>query len=289
VNGGGFETRTIRHSNSTLKDEETLDITESNGSAARPPSPHIVVVGQWREGHARLPLSYTEAVSAAGGTPKIFSTFSLLPDQDVPEHLDLVLGIDSEDASPLEGATGLLLPGGGDIDPAWYGQERHPRTSKISHRRDEFERTLLQEALDRDLPVLAICHGMQLLSVHLGGSLDQHLADDPTRVDHDPSDPTPGPVHKVHVDEDTRLAEIFEATEIGVNSSHHQGLVGAPGPLQEVAWAEDGVLEGIVSRDHTWVVGVQWHPEVMARDDEVQMELFNAFVEATNAYSARQG
>jgi putative glutamine amidotransferase len=266
---------------------KVLDITESNGSAARP-SPHIVVVGQWREGHARLPVAYAEALAAAGGRPRIFSTFTLLPDQDVPEHLDVVLGIDPEDPSPLKGASGLLLPGGGDIDPAWYGQPRHPRTKKIRHRRDDFERTLLQEALDRDLPVLAICHGMQLLSVHLGGSLDQHLADDPKRVDHDPSDPTPGPVHKVHLDEDTQLAEIFDGTEIGVNSSHHQGLNGAPDPLREAAWAEDGVLEGVVSRDHTWVVGVQWHPEVMAPDDEVQRELFNAFVQAIKGHSARQ-
>jgi putative glutamine amidotransferase len=264
-----------------------LDITERNGSPARPTEPHIVVVGQWREGHARLPVPYAEALSHAGGAPKIFSTFTLLPDQDVPEQLDVILGVDPEDPSPLEGAAGLLLPGGGDIDPAWYGRPQHPQTTKISHRRDEFEITLLEEALDRDLPVLAICHGMQLLSVHLGGTLDQHLADDPKRIDHDPSDPTPGPVHKVHVDEASPLAEIFDGTEIGVNSSHHQGLEGAPDALQEVAWAEDGVLESIVSRDHTWVVGVQWHPEAMATSDDAQKRLFDAFVEATKGYSAR--
>jgi putative glutamine amidotransferase len=266
---------------------EALDITERNGSKACAEGPHIVVVGQWREGHARLPVPYAEAVSAAGGTPKIFSTFSLLPDQDVPEHLDVILGLDPEDPSPLEGASGLLLPGGGDIDPAWYGRRPHPRTNRISHRRDQFERTLLTEALERDLPVLAICHGMQMLSVHLGGTLDQHLMDDPKRVDHDPSDPSPGPVHKIHVDENSDLAEILDGSEIAVNSSHHQGLEGAPGALQEIAWAEDGVLESVVSRDHTWVVGVQWHPEAMASSDEAQMRLFDAFVEATKSYSAR--
>jgi putative glutamine amidotransferase len=258
-----------------------LDITEPNGSAARPDGPHIVVVGQWREGHARLPIKYADTIITAGGNPKIFSTFHLLPDQDEPEHLDVLLGLDPDDPSPLEGAAGLLLPGGGDIDPAWYGRRKHPRTAKISHRRDQFERTLLTEALERDLPVLAICHGMQMLSVHLGGTLDQHLADDPKRIEHDPSDPTPGAVHKVHVDEDSKLAEILEATEIGVNSSHHQGLEGAPGPLAEAGWAEDGVLEAVVSRDHRWVVGVQWHPEVMAPDDETQMRLFESFVAAT--------
>jgi putative glutamine amidotransferase len=126
---------------------------------------------------------------------------------------------------------------------------------------------------------------MQMLSVHLGGTLDQHLADDPTRIEHDSSDPSPGPVHKVHVDEGCRLAEIFDGTEIAVNSSHHQGLEGAPGPLQEVAWAEDGVLEGVVSRDHTWVVGVQWHPEAMAPTDETQRQIFDAFVKASEDHS----
>lgn len=234
-----------------------------------------------------MPVTYAEAVSGAGGHPKIFSTFSLLPDQDVPEHLDVVLGVDPDDPSPLEGAAGLILPGGGDIDPSWYGRPQHSRTTKISHRRDQFESTLLKEALDRDLPVLAICHGMQLLSVHFGGTLDQHLADDPTRIDHDPSDPTPGPVHKVHVDDDSRLAEIFDGTEIAVNSSHHQGLQGAPGPLEEVAWAEDGVLESVISRDHSWVIGVQWHPEAMAASDEVQEQLFEAFVGATQSFATR--
>ncbi|MEA2508253.1 MAG: putative glutamine amidotransferase [Actinomycetota bacterium] len=262
-----------------------MDITERNANAARPAPPHIVVVGQWRQGHARLPVAYAEAISAAGGHPKIFSTFSLLPEQDVPEHLDVVLGLDPEDPSPLEGAAGLLLPGGGDIDPAWYGRPQHPRTTRISHRRDQFEKTLLRAALEQDLPVLAICHGMQMLSVHLGGTLDQHLADDPTRIEHDSSDPSPGPVHKVHVDEGCRLAEIFDGTEIAVNSSHHQGLEGAPGPLQEVAWAEDGVLEGVVSRDHTWVVGVQWHPEAMAPTDETQRQIFDAFVKASEDHS----
>jgi putative glutamine amidotransferase len=262
-----------------------LNITERNGSKASATRPHIVVIGQWREGHARLPVPYAEALLAAGANPKIFSTFSLLPDQDVPEHLDIILAVDPDDPSPLRGAAGLLLPGGGDIDPAWYGQSQHPRTTKISHRRDQFEMTLLKEALDRDLPVLAVCHGMQLLSVHLGGTLDQHLADDPKRIDHDPSDPTPSPVHKVHVDQGSPLAEIFDGTEIAVNSAHHQGLDGAPDALQEIAWAEDGVLEGVVSRDHTFVVGVQWHPEVMAPSDDTQKRLFAAFVEATNSYS----
>jgi putative glutamine amidotransferase len=266
---------------------KALDITERNGNKASAAGPHIVAVGQWREGHARLPIPYAEAVSAAGGTPKIFSTFTLLPDQEVPDHLDIILGLDPDDPSPLDGAAGLLLPGGGDIDPAWYGRSQHPQTNRINHRRDQFERTLLAEALDRDLPVLAICHGMQMLSVHLGGTLDQHLADDPKRVEHDSPDPRPHPAHKVHVDENSDLAKIFDGTEIAVNSSHHQGLEGAPGPLREIAWAEDGVLESVVSRDHTWVVGVQWHPEAMTSTDEAQMRLFDAFVEATKGYSAR--
>src|SRR5918992_2814850 len=90
-------------------------------------SGHIVVVAQWRQGSTRLPLPYADAVRAAGGHPKVFSTFKLLPGDEIPEGLEVEVGLDPYDASPLDGAVGLVIPGGGDIDPQWYGGERHPR------------------------------------------------------------------------------------------------------------------------------------------------------------------
>jgi putative glutamine amidotransferase len=244
---------------------------------------HIVVVGQWREGTGgRIPVPYLEAITAAGGRPLLASAFEPAPREAVPEGIDAVMGLEPSDDSPIDDALGLVLPGGGDIDPSWYGRPRHPETHNVNHRRDRFELTLLEEALHRDLPVLAICHGMQLLNVHLGGTLHQHL---PMHRDHDAGAPGPDPVHEVVVEERSILARCLGATRIGVNSHHHQGLDEVAGVLEEVAWAEDGVLEAVVSRASTWVVGVQWHPEVMSPRTKPQARLFEAFVDATEAYA----
>lgn len=244
---------------------------------------HIVVVGQWRGGHGKLPVVYADSVRTAGGDPKIFSTFDLIPNEPIAQGLDVYTGIDPDDASCLDGAVGLVLPGGGDIDPAWYGQRRHPRTHNVNHKRDRFELTLLAEALDRDIPVLAICHGMQLLNVQLGGTLDQHLADVPSRLPHDGGTPKAGTAHSVTVKRGSLLAEALGNEQVGVNTSHHQGLDVLADGLEEVAWAEDGVLEAVELRDHSWVVGVQWHPEAMAASDPQQMNLFREFVRAGRA------
>jgi gamma-glutamyl-gamma-aminobutyrate hydrolase PuuD len=198
-----------------------------------------------------------------------------------------MLGCDPSDVSGLEGASGLLLPGGGDIDPHFYGAERHPRTHNVSHRRDRFELSLLAAALERDMPVLAICHGMQLLNVHLGGTLEQHLADDPSRLDHDRDRPRAEPVHDVEVNEDSILDRAMGSRR-AVNSHHHQGLDRVSDELEKIAWAEDGVLEGVVASSYTWVLGVQWHPEAMADTDEGQRRIFEDFVDAAAAYEQRR-
>lgn len=246
----------------------------------------IAVVGQWRKGLARLPVPYMHAVELAGGRPRVLSTFDLPPTSDEPAEGKTYLGMDPLDASGLEGCSGLLLPGGGDIDPEWYGTERHPRTHNVSHRRDRFELTLLAKALENDMPVLAICHGMQLLNVHMGGTLEQHLADDTKRLEHDRDMPRAEPVHEVTVERGTLLAAaVGEATE--VNSHHHQGLCVVPDSLRKTAWAEDGVLEGVEAPRYSWVVGVQWHPEAMADTDAKQKAIFDRFIGAAAAYEHR--
>lgn len=247
---------------------------------------HIVVVGQWREGRGHVPTAYAEAVRSAGGTPSIFSVFDL-PAKQVPKGLEAHEVLDPTDDSALDGAVGLLLPGGGDINPSCYGQAPHEQTHSINDRRDEFERTLLERALEEDMPVLAICHGMQLLNIHMGGTLDQHLLDIPTRIEHDRGYPTPESVHGMRVKERSILASALGVPKLDVNSHHHQGLGRVASLLEEVAWADDGVLEGVVSTAHSWVVGIQWHPEVMTGDDH-QLNLFQAFVEATRSYQERE-
>lgn len=261
---------------------------EDNGPATRDP---IVVVGQWRQGEGRLPLPYVKAVAAAGGRVRIASAFTLPPSDEIPSDVEIVEDIDPDDTSVLEGAIGLVLPGGGDVDPGWYGRPRHPQTHNVNHRRDRFELRLLEVALERDMPVLAICHGMQILNVCFGGTLDQHLADNPERIDHDHDNPAPVPHHGLRVKDRSRLAQIFGRTSTGVNSHHHQGVGELGTGLEEVAWADDGVLEAVISRNHSWVVGVQWHPEVMAPKDPVQLSLFEALVDAAARYepTARAG
>jgi gamma-glutamyl-gamma-aminobutyrate hydrolase PuuD len=243
----------------------------------------IAVVGQWRKGYARLPVPYVHAVELAGGKTRVLATFELPPEDDDPVEGDVHLGMDPLDASGLDGCSGLLLPGGGDIDPEWYGCERHPRTHNVSHRRDRFELTLLEAALERDMPVLAICHGMQLLNVHFGGTLEQHLADKDERLEHDRDMPRAEPVHNVDVEADTILAGAL-GNHAAVNSHHHQGLDVVAPALRKVAWSEDGVLEGVEASDYPWVLGVQWHPEAMADTDSGQKTIFDRFVDAAVAF-----
>jgi putative glutamine amidotransferase len=248
---------------------------------------HIVVVGQWREGQGgRIPVAYIDALRATGGVPKLVSTFDPGPGEEVPTDVDAAMGLDDDDVSPMENAVGLVLPGGGDIDPDWYGRPRHARTHNVNTRRDRFERVLMNDALRRDIPVLAICHGMQLLNVCLGGTLHQHLQDGSNGVVHDRGYPGPDPVHRVRIKDRSVLAGVLGGTSLGVNSHHHQGLDDVAGGLEEIGWAEDGLVECVASRAHSWVIGVQWHPEAMAPKSDEQRRLFKAFVAACDQFDS---
>jgi putative glutamine amidotransferase len=227
-------------------------------------------------------------VTQAGGAVKVLSTFEELASEEIPDDVELHAELDPYDASHLEGASGLVLCGGGDVDPQLYGRKRHPRTHNVSQRRDRFELTMIGAALDQDMPMLAICRGMQLLNVHFGGALDQHLLDTPGRFDHYRDRPIAEPAHDLSVKEGSLLAEIVGSPHVKVNTHHHQGLEAPAGPLDEIAWAEDGVLEAVESREHSWVLGVQWHPEAMAPVDRTQAGLFEAFVDAVRHYEARE-
>ncbi|MGI8773621.1 MAG: gamma-glutamyl-gamma-aminobutyrate hydrolase family protein [Actinomycetota bacterium] len=257
---------------------------ETIGSRREAPSGHIVMTGQGIASEGRLPVLYAREVTRAGGSPRVYSPFEPNELDRIPEGLPVEFEVDTEDASPLDGAAGLLLPGGGDIDPIVYGHPRHPRTRRVSRERDKLETTLLREALRRDMPVLAICRGFQLLNVQLGGTIEQNLGDNPERLGHDRDMPRAEPVHHVRIKPGSLLEEIVGASEIPVNSHHHQGLEVVADGLEEIAWAGDGTLEAVVSRNHSWVLGVQWHPEVMAPVDHQQMKIFSAFLEATRLY-----
>jgi putative glutamine amidotransferase len=227
----------------------------------------------------RFPTDYVAALQKCGARPYVVSTFELCADEEVRGDVDVVQGLEPDDGSVIDRASGLVLTGGGDIDPRLYGQQPHPRTYNVSPRRDRFELGLLERALAKDMPVLAICRGMQVLNVALGGSLEQHLMDVPGRLDHYRDRPRGEAVHEVHLEPASELAD-WLGERAPVNSHHHQGLDVVAEPLQEIGRSEDGVLEAVVSRAHSWVVGVQWHPEVMALLDKRQLRIFQAFVDA---------
>jgi putative glutamine amidotransferase len=179
-----------------------------------------------------------------------------------------------------EAASGLLLMGGSDVNPARYGEARHPETQDPDDARDELECGLIKEALARDLPLLAICRGIQILNVAHGGSLVQHL--DSTERHRQRPENRGQPAHQLVVLPGTRLADILGgALTLDVNSRHHQAIARVgDGLVVSARDPEDGTIEAVERQDKRFVVGVEWHPENMAPTDPLQAKLFRAFAQA---------
>jgi putative glutamine amidotransferase len=194
----------------------------------------------------------------------------------------LAAGDAADCLAPLDG---LLLSGGGDIDPALYGGRTHELTYMVDRARDDFELALLRRALDVEMPVLAICRGMQLLNVALGGSLIEHVPDrfgESVAHRSPPREPVP---HPVRVDAPgSRLAAATGSGTMEVVSWHHQGVDRLAEGLSITALAADGVVEALEPSCAAWVVGVQWHPELNAATDRRQASLFSAFRDACARY-----
>jgi putative glutamine amidotransferase len=206
---------------------------------------------------------YVKALVSAEGLP-----FVLAPvfGRDVPALLDRL--------------DGLILTGGSDVDPALYGAAPHPNLGSVIRPRDEFELALCREALARDLPILAICRGHQVLNVATGGTLVQDLPSEPSggRVDHDPDVERATRVHDVRILEESRLHRLLAKESVGVNSFHHQAVRNLGAGLVATAWAPDGVVEGIEDPSRRFVLGVQWHPESFWREKEGFGALFRGLV-----------
>ena len=183
-----------------------------------------------------------------------------------------------ERAASIEGLDGLLISGGPDLDTSWYGEPRNG-ADEPARDRDEMEFSLLEEALQADMPLLCICRGMQLLNVHQKGSLHQDLASkDVHRQKTNPN------AHTVEVAEGTRLAEaVGNGARYAVNSRHHQGVKDLGEGLKVSAFAPDGLVEAIELPDKYWVVGVQWHPEDRIESSDQDRKLFEAFARALAA------
>jgi len=211
---------------------------------------------------------YVRAVQAAGGLPVVIPP--VLKENELRE---LFMRLD-----------GLLLSGGNDVDPAIFGQTRHPATRGVSDERDRAELALVRWALAEDKPMLAICRGIQVMNVATGGTLVQDIpAQIPDAAAHSFSDDTPRDyiAHTIAVEADTRLAHILGKTTVTTNSWHHQACK-APGQgIVYTAWAPDGVVEGAEAPGHRFAIGVQWHPEEMFHTRTDMLALFRALVEAS--------
>jgi putative glutamine amidotransferase len=182
-------------------------------------------------------------------------------------------------AAAIDALDGLLIPGGGDVEPARYGEAPHPQTDGVRPELDALEVEWLRLARERAVPVLAICRGHQLVNVAFGGSLHQHIDGDTHRAQSGEGNPSRW--HSVRIAPGSRLAGLLGAGELLVNSRHHQAVLPerlAPG-LQAVAWSPDGLIEGLEPDDGSWLLAVQWHPE-RAEMIERCKPLFDGFLEA---------
>jgi putative glutamine amidotransferase len=217
--------------------------------------------------------NYAHAIEEAGGVPV------LLPLWERPESLAALRGR----------LDGLLLMGGGDVDPAHYGQQAIRETQPPEVARDTLELGLIRDALDEGLPMLGICRGMQMLNVARGGTLYQDIASQlPAAQPHVLGGTGMDRLHDIEVRRGSQLAEILGGEQHAVNSYHHQAVNVLGEGLTVVAWPEDGLAEAVEMPDHPFALAVQFHPERMYEHDPAVRRLFEAFVAACRARQARQ-
>jgi len=218
--------------------------------------------------YALHPL-YSENVVDAGGAPLL-----------IPHRLD-----QATLRSVFDSIDGLLLSGGGDLDPAFYDEAASEQSQNIDRERDELEITLVRWAVESDKPLLAICRGIQVMNVALGGSLYQDVQSEMPGASRHAYFQSMGfardyPAHDVQCAPASRLAHVLNQESCTVNSLHHQGIKRLAPELAAVGHAPDGLVEAVELPGHVFALGVQWHPEALAPRDPVMRGLFEAFVEA---------
>ncbi|MBM3214076.1 gamma-glutamyl-gamma-aminobutyrate hydrolase family protein [Candidatus Poribacteria bacterium] len=238
---------------------------------AAKPEPLIGITTYAREPHDnrakvlevfRSPSAYSDAVTRGGGVPLLISP-AIRNVQRLAQALD-----------------GILLVGGGDINPSRYGAQRHPSVYSTDDERDELEVSLTRAFIDAGKPILGICRGIQMLNVALHGDLIQHLPDVRVQdIDH-AGFPSPPGWHAVTLEPDSLAAKVFQQAAFDVTTWHHQAVGKLGDGLRVVGAAPDGIVEAVELPDHPWCLGVQWHPEIDAGVDPTQQRLFTRFVAA---------
>jgi putative glutamine amidotransferase len=214
-----------------------------------------------------LAKHYSQAVYACGGIPILLS---LIPKK---EYIN----------SALDNVDGVLLPGGSDINPLRFGSDPHPRIGTVIDLRDETDLLVIEEAEQRNLPILGICYGMQIINVYRGGTIIQDIESEiPAAVQHESGEPRERLSHRLLIEKDTLLGKISNSETASVNSHHHQAVGKTGANLIVSARSSDKVIEAIEDpRPEKFVVGVQWHPELCFEWDGFSRNLFDAFLSRT--------
>jgi putative glutamine amidotransferase len=228
--------------------------------------PVIGVTTQISEKKVHVNRDYMQAIMEAGGIP---IAIPFLSNNTALQQL-------------VHACDGLLLSGGEDLDPQMYGEDPHPALDVIVPERDDLEMRVLRLFLEQDKPIFAICRGCQILNVAMGGDLYQDLPSQKSSdVNHNQKAPRDYPYHSIAIKQESLLFRVLQAEKIRVNTYHHQAAKQVKAPLVVSAVAADGVIEAIESTLHTYVLGVQWHPEGMAiSHDPHAKRLFSVFIEA---------
>jgi len=206
-----------------------------------------------------LPRGYVDSVVRAGGQPVIV--------QDARDPKGLLERVDA-----------VVLTGGPDVDPELYGEAAHPSVYGVDRGADDFECAVADIAVARGIPMLAICRGIQVLNVARGGTLYQHIPEDPGVPAHgQPGEAGGARVHDIRLDADSLVADLCDTTQMAVSCHHHQAIAKLGDGLRVTARAADGIVEAL-ELDGSFVLAVQWHPEDTAEDDPAQQRLFDALV-----------
>jgi len=220
-----------------------------------------------------LSRHYSEAVEGAGGAPV---------------HISLIPNFDYID-SVVDDLDGILLPGSdSDVDPLRYGQQPHPELGSVHAIKDETDLLVIDAVERRQIPLFAICFGMQILNVSRGGTLIQDIRSQvPEAIKHEQGVPRERPSHRVRLLDDSKLSKIAGTLDAVVNSHHHQAIESLGANLVATAWTTDGVIEALEDpRPDRFVMAVQWHPELGWQGDVLSQQLFKSFV--SRAAQARE-